>query len=242
MAGQISITHTSAYTLIDSRASHSLVSANFVKKLDMVHDLLDEMCIVSLPSRENLTSQFGFKDVPVEIAGRELPVDLMVLKMVDYDLILGMDWLSKYYASIFCRRKNVVFQPSKVEIFEYKGTPRGSKWPVVSTMKANRMLIKGCVGYLASVVDTTIKVVTKQSNMHVVCRFPDVFPEELPRLPPNQEIEFEIELLLGTTPISKVPYRMAPAELKELKQQLQDLLDKKFIHPSYAPWGPQYFS
>ena len=127
MAGQISIAHTSAYTLIDSRASHSFVSANFVKKLDMVPDLLDEMCIVSLPSGENLPSRFGFKVVPVKIAGRELPVDLMVLEMVDYDMILGMDWLSKCNATIFCRRKKVVFQPFEEEIFEYKGMPRGSK-------------------------------------------------------------------------------------------------------------------
>ena len=80
-------------------------------------------------------------------------------------------------------------------------------------MNANRMLLKRCVGYLA----TTIKVATEQSDMHVVCRFLDVFPKELPGLPLDREIEFEIELLLGTTPISKAPYRMAPTELKELK-------------------------
>ena len=61
--------------------------------------------------------------------------------------------------------------------------PRGSKWPVVSAVKASRMLIKGCVGYLANVMDTKIKIATKQSDMHVVCRFPDVFLEELPGLP-----------------------------------------------------------
>ena len=80
------------------------------------------------------------------------------------------------------------------------------------------MLIKECVGYLASIVDTTTKVVIEQSDVHVICRFLDVFPEELPRLPPYQEIEFEIELLPGTTPISKAPYQMAPEKLKELKQ------------------------
>ena len=134
--------------------------------------------------------------------------------MVDYDMILGMDWLSKYNATIFCRKKNVVFQPFEGEEFEYSGTSRGRKWPVVSAMKANRMLLKGCVGYLVSVVDATKKVVTEFADVRVVCKFPDVFPEELPGLPPYQEIE----LLLGTAPISMAPYRMAPAELKELKQ------------------------
>ena len=119
-------------------------------------------------------------------------------------------------------------------MFEYKGTPRGSEWPVVSVLKASRMLLKGCVRYLASIIDTTKKVMTELEDVRVVCRFPNVFPEELPRLPPDREIEFKVELLLGTAPISKAPNRMAPAELKELKQQLQELLDKKFIRPSYS--------
>ena len=166
-----------------------------------------------------------------------MPVDLIVLEMVDYDVILGMDWLSKYNDTIFCRRKKVVFQPSEGEMFEYKGTPRGSKYRVVSALKASKMLIKGCVGYLAHVVDTTVEVVTELSDVRVVCKFPDVFPKELLGLPLDREMKFEIELLHGTTPISKAPYRMALVELKELKQQLQELLDKKFIHPSYSLWG-----
>ena len=75
-----------------------------------------------------------------------------------------------------------------------------------------------CVGYLASIMDTTKKVVTKLADVRVVYKFPDVFPEELPGLPPDREIEFEIELLPGTVPISKAPYRTALVELKELKQ------------------------
>ena len=104
-------------------------------------------------------------------------------------------------------------------------------------MKASGMLIKEYVGYLASIVDTMIKVVTKLSDVRVVCQFPDVFPKELPGLPLDWVIEFEIELLPGTAPISKARYQTAPAELKELKQQLQELLDKKFICPSYSTWG-----
>src|SRR5262249_34899281 len=67
--------------------------------------------------------------------------------------------------------------------------------------------------------------------------FPDVFPEELPGLPPEREIEFEIEVLPGTAPISKAPYRMAPLELRELRVQLQELLDKGYIRPSFSLWG-----
>ena len=63
------------------------------------------------------------------------------------------------------------------------------------------------------------------------------FPDELPGLPPSREIEFAIDLIPGSKPASKAPYRMAPAELKELKVQLQGLLDMGFIRPSYSPWG-----
>jgi hypothetical protein len=71
----------------------------------------------------------------------------------------------------------------------------------------------------------------------VVCDYLDVFPDELPGMPPDRDIEFAIELQPGTAPISKRPYRMPPAELAELKKQLQELLDKGFIHPSTSPWG-----
>ena len=73
--------------------------------------------------------------------------------------------------------------------------------------------------------------------MPVVCEFADVFPEELPGLPPVREVEFGIDLIPGTAPISIAPYRMAPAELKELKSQLQELTDKGFVRPSFSPWG-----
>jgi hypothetical protein len=78
---------------------------------------------------------------------------------------------------------------------------------------------------------------TALEDIPVVCEYPDVFPEELPGMPLDREVEFVIELMPGTAPISKRPYRMPPNELKELKEQLKVLLDKGFIHPSSSPWG-----
>ena len=74
-------------------------------------------------------------------------------------------------------------------------------------------------------------------NIPVVCEFPDVFPEELPGLPPDREVEFAIELIPGTLPISRRPYRMLPHELVELNNQLKELLDKGFIRPSSSEWS-----
>jgi hypothetical protein len=103
-------------------------------------------------------------------------------------------------------------------------------------MTAQQLLRKGCCSYLAMIRDVN-DTPMKLEHVPIVCEYPDVFPEDLPGLPPDREIEFNIDLLPDTQPISIPPYRMAPAELKELKKQLQDLLNKGFIRPSCSPWG-----
>ncbi|KAG8475376.1 hypothetical protein CXB51_031882 [Gossypium anomalum] len=107
---------------------------------------------------------------------------------------------------------------------------------VISSMSAQRYLRKGYEAYLAYVINTK-EIEKKVESVPVVCEFADVFPEELPGLPPVREVEFGIDLIPGTAPISIAPYRMAPAELKELKSQLQELTDKGFVRPSFSPWG-----
>ena len=82
---------------------------------------------------------------------------------------------------------------------------------------ARKILEKGCQGYLALVRDTTAEQ-KSISNVPVACKFPDVFPDELPSLPPHREIELSIDVVLGIDPIFMSPYRMAPVELKELKE------------------------
>jgi len=74
-------------------------------------------------------------------------------------------------------------------------------------------------------------------KLQVVCEFPEVFPDEIPDVPPEREVEFSIDLVPGTKPVSMAPYRMSASELAELKKQLEDLLDKKFVRPSVSPWG-----
>ena len=101
-------------------------------------------------------------------------------------------------------------------------------------MVANKLLKKGCFGYLAVVIGTSISHGSLE-QISVVCEYPDIFLEEFPGLPLNREIEFCIDLLPDTQPISIPSYQMAPAELKELKGQLKDLLDKGFIHSSCSP-------
>src|SRR5262249_51609097 len=123
----------------------------------------------------------------------------------------------------------------EVEVL-YQGDRIGFLVNQISFIQAQRLLGKGCQGYLTYVRDARIENSTLE-HIPIIRDFSDVFLEDLPRLPPEREIEFNIELLVGTNPISITPYRMAPIELKELKVQLQDLIDKGFIRPSSSPWG-----
>ena len=106
----------------------------------------------------------------------------------------------------------------------------------MSAMKARRFLRKGCEAFLALILDSKREQVNLE-NIPVIREFPNVFPDELPGVPPEREVDLSIEVVQGTTHILRTPYRMAPTELKELKTQLQELLDKGFIRPSVSPWG-----
>ena len=132
--------------------------------------------------------------------------------------------------------KEVIFKILGVEEFMFVGDKSYAPQNLISAIKTRKMLRKGCQGYLALVKDT-IAEKTSISDVPIACEFPDVFLDELPGLPPHREIEFYIDVVSDTAPISMPPYRMAPAELKELKEQLQELLDKGFIRPSTSHWG-----
>nr|GFB40818.1 putative reverse transcriptase domain, aspartic peptidase domain protein [Tanacetum cinerariifolium] len=112
---------------------------------------------------------------------------------------------------------------------------------IISALQARTLLSHGCEGFLATIHDTTSDVPSIHDQL-IVSEFPDVFPDELPGIPLVREVEFNIELIPGSEPISKAPYRMAPIELKELKDQLQELLERCFIHPSVSPWGAPVLS
>ncbi|KAJ4719088.1 RNA-directed DNA polymerase (Reverse transcriptase) [Melia azedarach] len=129
-----------------------------------------------------------------------------------------------------------MFQPPDEMEFKFVGTKLFVMPRIISTLKAWKSLKKGCLGFLASVIDTE-KAEVKLQDVPVVSEFIDVFPEDLPGTPPDCEIEFNIEFVPRITPISKAPYHMAPLELKELKKQLEELLEKGFIRSSVSPWG-----
>ncbi|TYK07511.1 gag protease polyprotein [Cucumis melo var. makuwa] len=214
-----------ALVLFDSGSSHSFISSAFVLHARLEVQPLHHVLSVSTPSGECMLSKEKVKACHIEIAGHVIEVTLLVLEMLYFDVILGMDWLATNHASIDCSRKEVVFNPPSMASFKFKREGSRSLPKVISAMRASKLLNQGTWSILASVVDAR-EVDVSLSSEPVVRDYPDVFPEELPRLPPHREIEFAIELEPGMVPISRPPYRMAPAELKELKVQLQELLGK----------------
>lgn len=118
----------------------------------------------------------------------------------------------------------------------FRGIRRVTPSCFISYTEARRLVTEGSSGLLAYVREVT-KETSQLDKIAVVSEFQDVFQEDLPGLPPAREIEFEIELVLGTRPESKAPYRLALLELEELKKELDELLEKGFIRPSVSPWG-----
>jgi len=157
------------------------------------------------------------------------------LGICGYDVILGMDWLAKYHATIDCKHKLLAVITSEGESIIYNGNPSSLVIPIISTTKVCKLIKKGCSAYLCAIEEVGNPELEIE-KIPVVREFPEVF-QEVPGLPPDREIEFAIDLQPDTNPISKAPYRMAPKKLEELKKQLQELLDKGLIQPSVSPWG-----
>ena len=147
---------------------------------------------------------------------------------------LGYDWLSTHFALVDYFTKKILFHKLGFLELEFEGDCGDFFTCVILVLEVKRLLHKGCEAYLAHVIDTSTLKVTLRS-VPVVRKFSDVFLEDLPRLSSDKELEFGIDLLSGSAPISIPPYRMALVELKELKIQLQDMVNKGFIRPSVLP-------
>ena len=156
--------------------------------------------------------------------------------MIEFDVILGLYWLHSCYSSIDCRIRIVRFKFQDEPILEWKVSSLAPMDRFISYLKAIKMISKGYIYHLVWDKDSILETPTLES-VSIVCEFPEVFPKDLLGVPPEREIDFGIDLLPDTQPISIPPYRMAPAELKKWKEQLKDLLDNGFIRPSISQWG-----
>ncbi|WVZ71031.1 hypothetical protein U9M48_019658, partial [Paspalum notatum var. saurae] len=165
----------------------------------------------SIYTEGTLSTSLTCPRVSINIRGVEFCTKLIIIGSAGIDIILGMETLAKWDVRIDCAKQTV-----------HLTAPDGQKVEVSATEPS------GCLHQMEA---------KPMEGIRVVCEYPDVFPEELPGMPPDREVEFLIELLPGTAPIAKRQYRVAPKEQELIKENIDELLGKEFIQPSSSPWA-----
>jgi hypothetical protein len=206
-----------AKVLFDTGATHSFVSASWVESHNIhIEPMIPPLRVNSVGGK--VQSDRICPNLRIEIRGLAFPASLVVMETQGLDVILRMNWLHRNQATVSCDKRTVKLV-----------TPFGNE--VVTKLYLPELEEGSC--HHLSVDD-------KESNpieeIRIVSEFPDVFPKELPGMPPKRKVEFEIELILGTAPISKTAYRVSGPELVELKKQIDELLEKGYIRTSTSPW------
>jgi hypothetical protein len=213
LAGTFFLKECSITIIFDSGASHDFMSFTYTKKAKLSLVASGAPYMISTLGGQVDANQVAQK-VPLKLSGRIFSTNLIILSGQGIDVILGMSWM-KLHRAVLDTTGRLVHMDSLVygKVILHLSA--------VSRIKAS----------LHRVVELKLK------DIHVVWEFLDVFPDYLLGMPLERAIEFKIELQPGTAPIAKAPYKMSPVEMKELKIQLQGLLDKIYICPSTSPWG-----
>jgi hypothetical protein len=214
-AGAFLVNQQPSIVLFDSGASHSFISSTFAAKYGMKVVTLGNGGYNISAVGNNISTNQLVLGAKIEIEGCLYDVDLVVLPGLGLDVILDMKWMSGNGVLIDTSMRVVMLRDPKDQ-------------------QAFLVQLHRDVKTQHAVNATIAKSI---ADIPIVCEFPDVFLDNLPGLPLDRDVEFKIELILGTAPISKRPYRMPLNELAELKTQLGELLQKGLICPSSSPWG-----
>ncbi|GKF41448.1 putative reverse transcriptase domain-containing protein [Tanacetum coccineum] len=241
VTGTFLLNNCYASILFNSGADRSFVSSTFSALLDVAPSTLDTSYAVELAGGRISETNVVIRGCTLELFGHPFDIDLMPVELGSFNIIIGMDWLAKYHTLIVCDEK-VVCIPYGDEVLivrgdDYDGRSK-SKLNIISCTKTHKYIEKGCQVYLAQVTSkkTEDKSDEKQlEDVPIVQEFLEVFPKDLPGLPPTRQVEFQIDLVHGAASVARAPYQLAQAELQELSTQLQELSDKGFIRPSSSP-------
>ncbi|GJR75602.1 putative reverse transcriptase domain-containing protein, partial [Tanacetum coccineum] len=186
--------------LFDSGADRSFISLSLASMLNIPSITIDTFYNIEMADGNLVSTNTVIKGCTLTLLNQPFEINLMPIKLGSFDVVIGMDWLSKYHAKILCDEK-VVHIPIDGETLIIRADEKSLE------------------------------------DIPVVKEFLDVFPENLPGIPPMRQVEFQIDLITGVAPIARTPYRLAPSEMQELSNQLQELTDRGFIQPSTSPWG-----
>nr|GEW41990.1 putative reverse transcriptase domain-containing protein [Tanacetum cinerariifolium] len=234
VSGTFLINNIYANVLFDSDANRSFVSASFCHYLNNDACRLDRAFIVETTNGEEVKIFEIFEDCLINIDGNKFLIRLMPMHLGGFDVVLGMDWLSDNNAEIVCNKKmGKILSPSEETIYVYRDK-KENELGIILIMKANKYIKKGCVAYLAYTIDAQAE--NQVVDVPIVREYLDVYPDYLPGISPDLQVEFRIDLVPGAAPIAKTSYRLAPTDMQELMKQLQELLDKGFIRLISSSW------
>ncbi|GJR08612.1 putative reverse transcriptase domain-containing protein [Tanacetum coccineum] len=243
VAGTFLLNNRYAYILFDTGADRSFVSTAFSSQIDITPSTLDHYYDVELADGRIIGLNTILKGCTLNFLNHQFNINLMPVELGSFDAIIGMDWLAKHQAVIACAEKIVrIPWKNKTLIIHGDGSTQGNvtRLNIISCTKTQKYMEKGFPIFLAHITtrETEDKSEKKRlEDVPIVQDFPEVFPEDLPGLPPTRQVEFQIDLVPGAAPVARAPYRLAPSEMKELSEQLKELSDKGFIRPSSSPWG-----
>ncbi|GJV16979.1 putative reverse transcriptase domain-containing protein [Tanacetum coccineum] len=232
-----------ALIIFDTGDDKSFLSTAFSSLIDIIPTTLDHGYDVELADGRIIWVNTLIRGCTLNFLNHPFNIDLMPVEMGSFDVIIGMDWLSQYHVVIVYDEKLVrVPFGSEILTFHGDGSNNGheSRLNIISCTKTQKYLLKGCPIFLAHVTTKKAEDKSKEKRLKdvpIVQDFLEVFPEDLPGIPPTRQVEFQIDLICGAAPVARAPYRLAPSEMKELSGQLKELSDKGFIRPSSSPWG-----
>ncbi|KAJ0705064.1 putative nucleotidyltransferase, Ribonuclease H [Helianthus annuus] len=235
IAGTFLVHDVYAKVLFDSGANQSFINTSFCQALNLPLTALRQIFTVETAEGNSVNIDNVLQERKIELFGHKFSANLLPMKLAGFDVELGMDWLVANHARILCDKNSVEIRTPTGEVILITGDRPRKPLKFISVMKLASYSRKQEMVYMISVIINTKS--KELQDIPIVSEYPDVFPEELPGLPPNREVEFRIHLIPDTTPIAKAPYRLAPTEMLELKKQLDELLSKGFIQPSSSPWG-----
>ncbi|GJV47348.1 putative reverse transcriptase domain-containing protein [Tanacetum coccineum] len=234
-AGTFLINNRYASVLFDSGSDKSFVNTSFSHLIDIKPIRLNTSYEVELADGKIVSTNTLLRGCTLNLINHLFEIDLMPIELGTFDIVVGMDWLVERDAVIAYGKKEVHI-PVKNEVLVVKGNEGVSRLKVVSCTKARKYVEKGSQLFLTHVTEPSER---RLEDVPVICEFPEVFPDDLPGLPPPQQVEFRIELVSGAAHVARAPYRLAPSEMKELFDQLKELSEKGFICPSSSPWELQ---
>ncbi|KAJ0913517.1 putative aspartic peptidase domain superfamily, DNA/RNA polymerase superfamily [Helianthus annuus] len=168
------------------------------------------------------------RDCTLELNNHIFPIDLIPMQLGSFDVIIGMDFLRENHAEVVCFEKMIRFSLVNGDLLCVYGETTSKGLKLMSYIQASKYLRKEYRAFLANIVvaEKGKKKKVEVKDVPVVRDFPQVFPDDLPGLPPSRDIDFRIDLIPGANPVAKAPYRLAPSEMRELSNQLQELLEK----------------